>query len=169
MQQNADRDSVRDIIYNNDGVDPYGRFFERQEKQGHCGLYALRNLLQTREVTDIDLHDAAKRVASVTKDEVHNHADAMGYWSLDAISEFLVHKGFAVEYASDIDFNDKGRVGYIVHLPDEFHYITVRRSRRTHGKVEVCDSQAGIQTMWPAEVVQRSIREKWNYISISVY
>lgn len=169
MQPYADRDSVKNIIYNDEGVDPYGRFFERQEKQGHCGLYAVRNLLETKDVTDYDLHEAAKRVASLTKDEIQNHADAKGYWSLDAISEYLVYRGFAVDYSSTLNFNDKSRVGYIVHLPNEFHYITVRRSKRTFGKVEICDSQAGIETVWPEEVVERSLREKWNCISISVY
>ena len=67
MQPYADRDSVKNIIYNDEGVDPYGRFFERQEKQGHCSLYAVRNLLETKDVTDYDLHEAAKRVASFTK------------------------------------------------------------------------------------------------------
>ena len=44
----------------------------------------------------------------------------MGYWSLDAISEYLVYRGFAVDYTSKINFNDKSRVGYIVHRETSF-------------------------------------------------
>ena len=161
-------ETAKDVIYNNEGVDPYGRFFMRQEKQGHCGLYAMRNLLESHKITENDLHSAAQRVAHITKDKVCNHADAMGYWSLDAISDCFVHMGFNVEYCTIVNFLNSNCVGYVVHLPEEFHYIAVRRSKRSPGKFEICDSQAGIATVTHNEIRERSVRQRWNFIEISV-
>lgn len=163
------QDSVRNIIYNDDGVDPYGRFFEKQTDEGYCGLYAIRNLLETRDVTAAHLHEAAQQVATLTKDDIKNHADSLGFWSLDAISLCLATAGFDVNYESSLSFLSKNIVGYLVHLPQRFHYISVRRSKRMPGKFEVCDSQSGISTTTLHELQARCVKEKWNIISVSVF
>ena len=157
---------VLDHSINDTGIDPYGRFFKAQDNDGFCGLYAVQNLLKNDNIYPNDLDQSALAVSKMTGDPLSNHVDVDGYWSADTLSTFLNGAGYDVDYTNTIDFENDKLCGYIVHIERRFHYICLRRSTRHHGKIEICDSQRGIETLDVSEVKNRATKEQWNFFSV---
>jgi hypothetical protein len=151
-------------------IDPYGRFFSAQEQDGssgECGLHSIRNLLQTFDVTKENLHQSAVSVATVTGDELYNHECDGAWWSADAIICELTRRGLITDYHNgDLDFEEPSILGFIVQIPEQFHFITVRRSMRNKDSVEVVDSLTGIETMRMRRLALNAKQNRWNVIAV---
>lgn len=152
-------------------MDPYGRFFSAQEQtgaSGECGMHCIRNLLQRDDITKESLTESAEAVAKITGDSIDNHEYSGAWWSSDVIIHNLTDRGYIVNYHynEDIDFEDPSIVGYIIHIPKKFHFITVRRSSRTEHSVEVVDSMAGIETMRKRRLTLNAKQNEWNIICV---
>ena len=101
-------------------------------------------------------------------DSVENHEYNDAWWSADTILFELSKRGYDVDYHydEDFDFEDDRVVGYIIQIPEKFHFITVRRSSRTTASVEVVDSLHGIETMRHRRLAIEARKQKWNIISV---
>ena len=150
--------------------DPYGRFFSAQEQtgeSGECGLHSIRNLLETFEISKKDLNHSAKLVARITGDKIYNHQSDNAWWSTDTIIFELTQRGYTTDYHyGNLSFDDPILIGYIVQIPERFHYIAVRRSKRAMHSVEVVDSVAGIETMRMRRLALSARKDSWNVISV---
>lgn len=151
-------------------ADPYGRFFSAQEQSGEsgeCGMHCIRNLLETNDVDKESLNKSANIVAKITGDKIYNHQCDNAWWSADTIIFELSKRGYETDYHyGNLSFDDPALVGYIVHIPEKFHFITVRRSRRTKDSVEVVDSMTGIETMRMRRLTLNARKDSWNVISV---
>lgn len=151
-------------------VDPYGRFFSAQEQSGEsgeCGMHCIRNLLETDDVDKESLNKSAKIVARITGDHLYNHQCNDAWWSSDTIIFELSKRGYESDYHyKSLSFDDPSLVGYIVQIPEKFHYIAVRRSRRANHSVEVVDSMTGIETMRMRRLALSARKDSWNVISV---
>ena len=112
--------------------------------------------------------DSAEAVAKITGDSIENHEYSGAWWSSDVIIHNLTDRGYLVDYQYNegIDFDDPNIVGYIIHIPKKFHFITVRRSSRTEHSVEVVDSMAGIETMRKRRLTLNAKQNEWNVICV---
>ena len=152
-------------------MDPYGRYFSAQEqngKSGECGMHCIRNLLETDDISKDSLKESVNAVVKITGDAIENHEFEDAWWSSDVIIHNITKRGYNVDYhyGEDFDFDDSQVIGYIIHIPNKFHFITVRRSKRSEDNVEVVDSMEGIETMRKRRLALNAKNNNWNIISV---
>ena len=114
------------------------------------------------------MHRSAEAVAKLTGDTINNHEYEGAWWSADTIIFELSQRGYAVDYhyEEDFDFDDPSVVGYIIQIPEKFHFVTVRKSYIKTNMVEVVDSLQGIETMRHRRLALQAKKQKWNIISV---
>lgn len=171
--QKEDEAKIRehDVRRTHETLDPHGRYFSAQDQTGvtgDCAMHCIRNLLETNDVKTEDLHESAQRISKITGDAFDNHEHMGAWWSADTIIFELSKRGYDVDYHhdKDFDFGNPAVIGYIIHVPEEMHFTSVRRSSIKQGFVEVVDSMRGIECMRPRRLALNSKNNNWNVISV---
>ena len=122
-------------------------FFDHQEGR-RCGLHAVRNLLETADLTSENMNDAAHACVEESKDFLHNHLSSAGDWSMDTVKKILYDRGYVVQRAVQIRetatwavptmeecMEDANILGFIVQANN--HYTSIRKN---DGNWVFCDS-----------------------------
>lgn len=136
-------------------------YFDRQVGR-QCGLHAVRNLLETSDITEEHMNDAASWCVEESKDVLNNHQSAAGDWSMDTMKKVLNDRGFDVQRAVKVTsqsvrwdvpplqecLEDTQVVGFVVQANN--HYTSIRKEG---DKWLYCDSLRAA----PVPVSARSI------------
>lgn len=137
-------------------------FFEYQQGR-RCGLHAVQNLLETKQVTVENMNDAAYACVEESKDLLDNHLTSQGDWSMDTLKKALYEQGYKVQRAVEIRdtatwvvpsmedcMENANIIGFIVQANN--HYTSIRKN---DGHWIFCDSMKDAPCRVSAESICR--------------
>ena len=146
-------------------------YFDRQVGR-QCGLHAVRNLLETSEVTEQNMNDAASWCVEESKDALTNHVSHAGDWSMDTLKKVLNDRGYDVQRAVKVTsagvrwdvpplqdcMENVDAIGFIRQAHN--HYTSIRKN---DGRWMFCDSMRAAPTLVSArDICTDALYERCN-------